>query len=124
MDAGLKSATAIFSLPHPIEEIEIKQEGKMKKSTIWAIGFLGATLLAFTVFVAGRMMNNTGGSWFFAHHEIHPKPAAELPPREADVIGIFVRREANRVFVGTGNIKFDTSRSDDPAATPVFESSF
>lgn len=34
------------------------------------------------------------------------KPAPELPTTQPDVVGVFVERKDNSVFVGTGNIEF------------------
>lgn len=42
-----------------------------------------------------------------------PKPAPELPQTPPDVAGIFVRRQDNSIFVGTGKIRMTMSRGSD-----------
>ena len=45
------------------------------------------------------------------------EPSPDLPNREADVSGIFLRREDNSVFVGTGNISVSVMVEDGKPST-------
>jgi hypothetical protein len=46
----------------------------------------------------------------------------QLPSPIPDINGLFLRRQNNSILIGTGNIKFQSSRVND--GEPVFEKSF
>ena len=64
-----------------------------------------ALLLAGAAFVGGRLLSGQGltGGPGEAQDRDDKLPASELPQRPADIWGVFVRRENNSLFVGTGN---------------------
>jgi hypothetical protein len=49
--------------------------------------------------------------------------ATELPQGDPDVVGLFVRRQDNRLFVGTGQVIFDRKR-DPKTGSPSFSSAY
>jgi hypothetical protein len=87
------------------------------------IGIIGGVavlvlLLAGAAFVGGRMLSGQdlisglgGGPVMMLRspdgglQSVKIQPAAELPPSSPDVAGLFLRREDNSVFVGTGRVK-------------------
>lgn len=71
--------------------------------------FVGARLLNSPEEAAGgggqiMMVSDTGGGPVSVSLDI--KPAPELPATPAEVNGLFVNREDNSIFVGTGEIEF------------------
>jgi len=94
----------------------------MKRLTL-IIGGIGSVLLvAGAVFVGARLLNssekevggtgnelmivNEGGGSGPVAFSLDIKPAPELPQAPPEVGGLFVRREDNSIFVGTGEIEF------------------
>jgi len=75
-------------------------------------------LLAGTAFVGGRLLSSpnladdhqdvvvsrSGDAVTTSGVMVEQEPAAEMPTVPADVTGLFVRREDNRLFVGTGKM--------------------
>lgn len=70
-------------------------------------------VLALTAFIAGKWMNSSkspmdqlmisdGDSVVGKGMLIDLEPAAELPQYESDATGMFVKREDNSIFIGTG----------------------
>jgi hypothetical protein len=91
---------------------------KMKRSIVISIGLASLLLLAGTAFVGGRLLSHpgppgdhpdvfvsrSGGAVTASSLMLEQEPAAEMPATPADVAGLFVRREDNRLFVGTGSM--------------------
>jgi hypothetical protein len=90
------------------------------KRSIWLTGGVLALVLFLggAAFVGGRLLGATeltsdnqdlivsgsGDKKIGSGTLIDVKRAAEMPDRPADVSGLFVRREDNNLFVGTGNL--------------------
>ena len=88
---------------------------------LWFAGIaLLAGLIAAAAFTAGKLLSRPQG--------LQPGQdliaAAELPPPPPDAIGLFIRREDNSIFVGTGGINIDSEVDGVPVLTfegPVVE---
>jgi hypothetical protein len=102
------------------------------KRRILTIGsiLLLALLLAGAASVGGRLLNGQGlmGGPDEAQDRNDKLPASELPQTPADIWGVFVRRENNSFFVGTGNamagVRIDRSGNAEAASDydgPVVE---
>jgi hypothetical protein len=94
----------------------------MKRLTIIIMGIVSVLLVAGAVFTGARLLNSPGtvagsregeimmvtegGAGGPVTFSLDLKPAPELPDRPAEVAGLFVRREDNSIFVGTGDIEF------------------
>src|SRR5687768_15266353 len=93
----------------------------MKRLALIIGGIISVLLLAGAIFVGARLLNSpekgpdgTGGEIMMVNEEggesvavsLDIKPAPELPPTPPEVGGLFVRREDNSIFVGTGEIEF------------------
>ena len=96
------------------------------------IGFLVALLiilglLAAGAYTAARVLGSGaeqgGGLRGFGPSMVTMDRAPELPAGEPDLVGIFVRRQDNSLYLGTGNIKFHTIREND-GAQPTFEAGY
>lgn len=90
------------------------------KRSIWLAGGVVALvlLLGGAAFVAGRLLaapvltsdnqdalvSGSGDQKSGSAVQVDVKPAAEMPESPADVSGLFVRREDNNLFVGTGQL--------------------
>lgn len=90
------------------------------KRSIWLVGgvvtlvllfagaaFVGGRLLAATELTSDKqhqVMSGSGDTKSGRGVVVDVKPAAEMPDSSADVSGLFVRREDNSLFVGTGNL--------------------
>jgi hypothetical protein len=75
-----------------------------KKSRRWLWVTLGVALvlvLGAAAFLGGRYLQNSPSSSSGGRELI---PAPELPTAEPNITGLFVRRQNNSFFVGTGNI--------------------
>jgi hypothetical protein len=86
--------------PTDLEEIPIPA----KKSRRWLWLILGVALvlvLGAAAFLGGRYLQN--GS-FARDRNYYITLAPELPTAAADATGVFVRRQNNSLFIGTGNI--------------------
>ncbi|UCH61228.1 MAG: hypothetical protein JSV61_07030 [Anaerolineales bacterium] len=90
----------------------------------FAIIILLIIVLALTSFIAGKWMNSIkppmdqmmisdGNSVVGKGMLINLEPAAELPQYEPDAIGMFVRREDNSIFIGTGINSYGVELSPD-----------
>jgi hypothetical protein len=94
----------------------------MSRLTLIVVGIVSVVLVAGAVFVAARLLNSPeggaggpggemrlvgegGGSGQVAI-SLDIKPAPDLPQTPPEVGGLFVRREDNSIFVGTGEIEF------------------
>ncbi len=114
-----------------------------KKSRRWLWVILGVVLLvvlAAAAFLGGRYLQNGslatgaggnglvisggpgGGTRFFSKDNLIP--AEELPKTAADTTGIFVRRQDNSLFIGTGRVQLQVKVSGDSGATPESASSY
>ena len=114
-----------------------------KKSRRWMWVILGVGLvglLAAAAFIGGRYLqrgaqasggqdgimfsNGPGGQIrYFSKNDI--LPAEELPKTSPDTRGIFVRRQDNSIFIGTGKVQLQISKkAEDPNSTPVTASSY
>jgi hypothetical protein len=89
----------------------------MKRSTWVVVGVVSILLLAGAAFVGSRLMSDqdhigvdekiviSDSGEAIAYSEfIETQKADEYPDTPLDVAGVFVRREDNSLFVGTGNI--------------------
>ena len=93
----------------------------MKRSIIIIGGVVLVLVLAGAAFLAGRMLNSSeassaaggGPQMVMARDDgsgqvifnLDIKPAPELPNTSPEVAGLYVRREDNSIFVGTGEIE-------------------
>ncbi len=91
----------------------------MNRLMVIIVGIVSVALLAGAVFVAARLLNSpeeaaggggeimmvTDGGGGPVAVSLDIKPAPELPATPAEVNGLFVRREDNSIFVGTGEIE-------------------
>jgi hypothetical protein len=112
-----------------------------KKSRRWLWLILGVVLvlvLGAAAFLGGRYLQKSpqqtagqgngiaissgpgGQTRFFSSNDIIPAP--ELPKTAADVRGIFVRRQNNSFYVGTGKVQLSISMK--PGGTPQTGSSY
>jgi len=112
-----------------------------RKSCRWLWAILGVVLvliLAAAAFLGGRYLqkgpqqaagqgngiaisNGPGGSTrYFSNNDIIPAP--ELPKTAADTRGIFVRRQNNSFFIGTGKVQLSVSIK--PGGTPQTGTSY
>ncbi len=117
-----------------------------KKSRRWLWGILGVVLvlvLAAAAFLGGRYLQKgptalgggNGGTFLSSNgpggavqrsigkNDIIPSP--ELPATAADATGIFVRRQNNSFFIGTGKVTLQVKKqADNPNSTPQTGSSY
>lgn len=93
----------------------------MKRVTLIIIGIVAVLLLAGAVFMAARLLNapsngaggsggeimmvSKGGAGGAVTMSLDIQPAPELPSTPPDANGLFVRRQDNSIFVGTGEIE-------------------
>lgn len=92
----------------------------------------GAAFVAFRYFnqagsrpVAGagpEIVSISGPGGAAQTFSLNVKPAPQLPTTQPDVVGVFVERKDNSVFVGTGNIEFIVRA--EPGQEPQADSSF
>ncbi len=123
-----------------------KMPTPMKKSRLWLWVILGVALLgvlAAAAFLGGRYLqrgslsvggggngivlssNGPGGGHVERiFKDLDILPAEELPKTAADVRGIFVRRQDNSLFIGTGQVQLQVKVSGDPNATAESASSY
>jgi hypothetical protein len=117
----------------------------VKKSRRWLWLILGVVLvlvLGAAAFLGGRYLQNgslstgegNGGMFFssggpgghvsqiFSKNDIIPAP--ELPKTAADATGVFVRRQDNSFFIGTGKVQIQVKISGDNGGTPQSGSSY
>jgi hypothetical protein len=118
-------------------ELESQPEPARSNRTLWLVlGGLVIVLLVAGAFMAGRLINQSssaagplGGSGEKivisggpgggdSTYSIDILPAEELPKTPPEANGIFVRREDNSVFIGTGNISVEIT-SDGPGSGPL-----
>jgi hypothetical protein len=89
---------------------------------------IGVVVLAAAAYAGVRLVHSgdpgpNGLRGFGGGEFVSMNPAPELPERKPDLVGIYVRREDNSLFLGTGNVKFHTIRESD-AEQPRFESGY
>jgi hypothetical protein len=73
----------------------------------------------------GLMISNGPGGQtkFFSKNDI--LPAEELPKTAADAAGIFVRRQDNSLFIGTGRVQLQVRKdANNPDSTPESAASY
>jgi hypothetical protein len=118
---------------------EIPTPAKKSRRWLWLIlGIVLVLVLGAAAFLGGRYLqkgpqqavsggngiaisNGPGGATrFFSENDIIP--AAELPKTAANARGIFVRRQDNSIFVGTGKVQLSISVK--PGGTPQSGSSY
>jgi hypothetical protein len=114
---------------------EMPPPAKKSRRRLWLIlGVALVLVLAAAAFLGGRYLQNgslsTGGNIGglfggpgmpkFSKNELIPAP--ELPKTTADVNGIFVRRQNNSFFVGTGQLQLSVINST--GGTPQIGSSY
>jgi hypothetical protein len=71
------------------------------------------------LFLSGGPGGNTAGSSVELTVELKVTPAAELPTRQPDANGLYVSREDNSLFIGTGQITMIVS--DEGGASSEFD---
>jgi flagellar basal body-associated protein FliL len=123
---------------------EMPIPAKKSRRLLWVIlGVVLVLVLAATAFLGGRYLqqgptalgggnggmflssNGPGGpvSRHFGKNDIIPAP--ELPQAAADATGIFVRRQNNSFFIGTGHVMLQVKKqADNPNSTPQTSSSY
>jgi hypothetical protein len=103
----------------------METENSNNKSSLWKwIGLLVLVVLVAAAFVGGQLLNRRSnpqvagpGAMFnvkgeggaaageeIQSFEVNVIPAEELPEAQPDAVGIFVRREDNSIFIGTGKL--------------------
>jgi hypothetical protein len=88
--------------PHLISQDETQIPARMSRHWLWlTLGVALVLVLGAAAFLGGRYLQN-GPSPSAGGRELIPAP--ELPTAEPDITGLFVRRQNNSFFVGTGNI--------------------
>jgi hypothetical protein len=88
--------------PHLISQDETQIPARKSRRWLWAtLGVALVLVLGATAFLGGRYLQN-GPSPSAGGRELLPAP--ELPTAEPNITGLFVRRQNNSFFVGTGNI--------------------
>ncbi len=106
--------------PESVSLEEVPTPVKKSHRLLWVILGVGLVLvLALAAFLGGRYLQNgpgvIGGGMFTSSsgpgghvEQIFSKndiiPALELPKAAADVTGVFLRRQNNSFFIGTGNV--------------------
>ncbi len=117
-----------------------------KKSRRWLWGILGIVLvliLGAAAFLGGRYLQKgptalgggSGGMFFSSNGPGGPVsksiskndiiPAPELPKTSADATGVFLRRQNNSFFIGTGKVTLQVKKqADNPNSTPQTGSSY
>jgi hypothetical protein len=117
---------------------------KKSRRLLWVIlGVVLVLVLAAAAFLGGRYLqqgpsalgggnggiflssNGPGGpvSRSFSKNDIIPAP--ELPQAAADATGLFVRRQNNSFFIGTGKVTLQVKKqADNPNSTPQTGSSY
>jgi hypothetical protein len=94
-------------------EVRMVRKGWMIAGLVGLIG-----LLAGAAFVGGRLLgspdlvddnppivlSDSGGGVSTSGSLVETEPAAEMPATAPDVAGLYVRREDNRLFLGTGSL--------------------
>ena len=105
-------------------ENEKKKDKGLPRWLWWGLAAL--VVLAGAGFLAGRLINRPaakGGQGVYMSsggpgggtqsYSIDIKPSPDLPTAQADVTGVFVRREDKSLFVGTGNVSIAATVGDD-----------
>jgi hypothetical protein len=112
---------------------------KKSRRSLWVILGVGLVfLLAAAAFLGGRFLQNgpsaIGGGMFLpsngsggqAVQQIVSKndiiPAPELPQTAADAIGVFLHRQNNSFFIGTGNVNIHVGGGGPNGASQVSSS--
>lgn len=104
----------------------------MKKIRLIIGGTILFVVLMAAAFVGGRILTTSAGAAASSENEaalglqfvgedgkgphyfrLKIEPAPELPDRPSDAAGVFVRREDNSIFVGTGDIEMQKKKVDD-----------
>jgi hypothetical protein len=125
--------------PQLISSDETQVPAKKSRRRLWAIlGVALVLVLAAAAFLGGRYLQKGpqqatgqgngiaisngpgGGTRFFSNNDIIPAP--EMPKTAADARGIFVRRQNNSIFIGTGRVQL--SIQVQPGGTPQTGSSY
>jgi hypothetical protein len=112
---------------------------KKSRRLLWLIlGMVLVLVLAAAAFLGGRFLQNgpgtIGGGMFLSSNrpggqvvqQIFSKndiiPAPELPQAAADATGVFLRRQNNNFFIGTGNVTIHMGGSNSSGASNVSSS--
>ena len=123
---------------------EIPAPAKKSRRLLWVIlGVVLALVLAAAAFLGGRYLQmgptalggGNGGLFLSSNgpggqvgREIGKNdiiPAPELPKTAADARGIFVRRQNNSFFIGTGKVQLQVKKeANNPNSTPQAASSY
>src|SRR5581483_7425510 len=99
----------------------------MKKTIFLSLGVIVAVLvLGGAAFVGGSLLRGqglpvpglgTGQQMVFAENgkpvqtlSLNLQPAKELPQTTADAKGVFVRRQDNSIFIGTGKVRLQVQK--------------
>jgi flagellar basal body-associated protein FliL len=123
---------------------EVSTPAKKSRRWLWVIlGVVLVLVLAAAAFLGGRYLqkgptalgggnggmflssNGPGGQMARSINKSDIIPAPELPTTAADATGIFVRRQNNSFFIGTGKVTLQVSKqADNPNNTPQTGSSY
>ena len=97
----------------------------MKKRWIIVLAILGGLLLAAALLVGTGLLNvsDLANRLPFGPRNVTLRVSPDLPAPQPDLNGVFVRRENNSVFIGTGNVQFHSQRETDDQP-PTFVSSY
>jgi hypothetical protein len=127
---------------NPLEEI--LTPARKSRRLLWVIlGVVLVLVLAAAAFLGGRYLqggptangggnggmflssNGPGGQVSRSISKNDIIPALELPQAAADATGIFVRRQNNSFFIGTGKVTLQVKQqADNPNSTPQTGSSY
>jgi flagellar basal body-associated protein FliL len=125
-----------------LEEMPIP--AKKSRRLLWVIlGVVLVLVLGAAAFLGGRYLQKgptalgggNGGTFLSSNGPGGPVtrsigkndiiPAPELPQASADATGIFVRRQNNSFFIGTGKVTLQVKKqADNPSSTPQAASSY
>lgn len=119
--------------PAPEEETAVARPARSKKWLI--IGGALVVFLALAAFLGARLLkpqiqmgSASGGGMFFSSKggpgggqksvRVNMTPAKEVPQTRSDASGLFVRREDQSIFIGTGRVSMMITKGKDGSSSP------